>query len=208
MTEAGSGSGAVRNDEQRWIAQARQGDDDAYSAVVNAFQGPVYNLCFRMLGNRQEAEDAAQETFLKAYRSLERYDPGRPFVNWILRIASNHCVDRMRRGRLRPMSLEALHPGLQSGGPSPGPESTMVGAEKEAQVREMLRDLGSTDRAAVILFYWHDMSYEEIGETLSLTVSAVKSRLHRARKELAMRWLSDEAAQSPVREAQDEPSTL
>jgi RNA polymerase sigma-70 factor (ECF subfamily) len=199
----------VPDDEGRWIAQARQGDDDAYSAVVEAFQMPVYNLCFRMLGNRQEAEDAAQETFLKAYRNLRRYDPTRPFVNWILSIASNHCIDRIRRRRLQFAPLEALAAsGTEGGDPEPGPEAALIEVEREAQVRRMLDGLGSKDRAAVILFYWYDMSYEEIGGTLSLSVSAVKSRLHRARKELATRWFSGQPLESPVGETQDEPSAL
>lgn len=197
------------DDERVWIAQARRGDDDAYSAVVEAFQVPVYNLCFRMLGNRQEAEDAAQESFLRAYRNLRRYDPARPFVNWILSIASNHCIDRIRRRRLRLAPLEALPAsGAQSGDPSPGPEAALIESDRQAKVRRMLDGLGSKDRAAVILFYWYDMSYEEIGETLSLSVSAVKSRLHRARKELATQWFSGEGLEGPVREAQDEPSAL
>ena len=76
--------------EADWIKRARQGDDDAFAMVVEAYQGPVFNLCYRMLGDSFEAEDAAQEVFLKAYRNLGRFDPERKFVNWILSIASNH----------------------------------------------------------------------------------------------------------------------
>ncbi len=175
--------------EAEFIARARDGDDLAFQKVVEAFQGPVFNLCYRMLGNAQEAEDAAQETFLKAYRNLRRYDPDRKFVNWILSIASNHCVDRLRRRRLQLISLDEWLPRFESPAPNPGPEETMANHEFQDDVREILEQLGATDRAAIVLRYWYEYSYEEIAESLSLTVPAVKSRLHRARKSLAEQWV-------------------
>lgn len=198
----------MRDDEKRWIARARQGEDQAFSALVDAYQGPVYNLCFRMLGEAQEAEDAAQETFLKAYRNLKRYDPNRPFVNWILSIASNHCVDRIRRRRLHLVSYDEMPPSTDLSEDAAGPETALISAEREGRVRQILDALGSKDRAAVILFYWYDMSYQEIADTLSLTVSAVKSRLHRARKAMAQEWLREQTKAEPMREVRDEPSTL
>lgn len=198
----------MRDDEKRWIARARQGEDQAFSALVDAYQGPVYNLCFRMLGEAQEAEDAAQETFLKAYRNLKRYDPNRPFVNWILSIASNHCVDRIRRRRLHLVSYDEMPPSIDLSEDAAGPETALISAEREGRVRQILDALGSKDRAAVILFYWYDMSYQEIADTLSLTVSAVKSRLHRARKAMAQEWLREQTKAEPMREVRDEPSTL
>ncbi|MGD2162758.1 MAG: sigma-70 family RNA polymerase sigma factor [Anaerolineales bacterium] len=178
----------LRDREDEFIANARAGDDQAFQEVVNAFQGPVFNLCFRMLGNAQEAEDAAQETFLKAYRNMKRYDPNRKFLNWILSIASNHCIDRLRRRRLQLISLDELLPRFENPAPNPGPEEAMTDLELREDVREILEELGSTDRAAIILRYWYEYSYEEIADSLSLTVPAVKSRLHRARRSLAEQW--------------------
>src|SRR3972149_11196700 len=105
--------------EAVWIERARQGDDGAFANLVGAYQGPVYNLCYRLLGDGYEAEDAAQETFLKAYRNLGRYDPDRPFVNWLLKIASNHSIDRLRRRGTRPVTdlEEAEHLPDTSAGP-------------------------------------------------------------------------------------------
>ncbi|MGD8553352.1 MAG: sigma-70 family RNA polymerase sigma factor, partial [Anaerolineales bacterium] len=119
----------LRDREDEFIANARAGDDQAFQEVVNAFQGPVFNLCFRMLGNAQEAEDAAQETFLKAYRNMKRYDPNRKFLNWILSIASNHCIDRLRRRRLQLISLDELLPRFENPAPNPGPEEAMTDLE-------------------------------------------------------------------------------
>ena len=92
--------------EKRWIAAARQGDRSAFGRLVEAFQGPVYNLTYRMLGDPEEAEDAAQETFLRAYRKIDTYDPSRKFSTWLLSIASHYCIDRLRRRRLTWLSLE------------------------------------------------------------------------------------------------------
>lgn len=182
-------------EEARWLELAQSGDDEAFGRIVEAFQGPVYNLCFQMLGERDEAEDAAQETFWKAYRNLGRYDPERKFINWLLAIASNHCVDRLRKRKIKRVSLQAV-PWLETAAEAePGPEGTMARAEEDRQVRQLLKQLNGVDRAVIVLRYWYDLSYREIGDTVSLTESAVKSRLHRARNSLAEGWL---AAQSPT----------
>jgi RNA polymerase sigma-70 factor (ECF subfamily) len=194
--------------ESEWLRQARAGDEDAFALLVQAYQVPVYNLCYRMLGEAMEAEDAAQETFLRAHRALHRYDPTRRFVTWLLSIASHHCIDRLRRRRLRTISLDTLLPSQEKPDPDPGPESSLVAREQEALMREVLQELGDKDRAAVVLRYWYEMSYEEIGHTLSLTVSAVKSRLHRARREMAELWNEAPAHTVPAGGRCDEPSPV
>ena len=171
--------------ERKWILAAMKGDDEAFACLVEVYQRPVFNLCYRMLGDAAEAEDASQEAFMKAYRALKRYDPNRKFVNWLLSIASNHCIDRLRKRRLRTTSFEDLMPGQMKPDPEPGPESRLSIEEGRQSVREMLDKLQETDRAAIVMRYWYDMSYEEIAMSLDLTVSAVKSRLHRARRDMA-----------------------
>jgi RNA polymerase sigma-70 factor (ECF subfamily) len=175
-------------EEQVWIQSALNGDDQAFTRLVEAYQRPVFNLCYRMLGDPLEAEDASQESFLRAHRSLRRYDPERKFATWMLSIASHHCIDRLRRRRLQLVSMEDLLPGQENPHPDPGPEDRFVRLEMQEQVKGMLGSLSAVDRAAVILLYWYDYSYEEIGSVLSLSISAVKSRLHRARRELATNW--------------------
>lgn len=195
-------------EEAVWIRQAQSGDDAAYSRLVEAFEGPVYNVCFRMLGDPQEAEDAAQETFLKAYRHLDRYDPNRKFVNWLLAIASNHCVDRLRRRRLTLIPLDELRLWDPPRGDRGTPEPSLSQQELEADVKELLAELGAVDRAAIVLRYWHELSYAEIAEVLRLTESAVKSRLHRARKQLAQAWTAQQPAAGRVERRPDEASTV
>ncbi len=170
------------------IAQAQRGDDQAFTQLVELYQTPVYRLCYRMLGgNIHDAEDAAQETFMRAYKSLHRYDAKRSFATWLLSIAAHHCIDLLRRRRMKLVSLETFT-GQILPDSNPGPEVQAFQSERQREVQALLEHLSPTDRAAVVLFYWYDYSYEEIAATLALTVSAVKSRLHRARRQLAQVW--------------------
>jgi RNA polymerase sigma-70 factor (ECF subfamily) len=194
--------------EAGWLEQARRGDDEAFARLVEAYQVPVFNLCFRILGEAAEAEDASQETFLRAYRNLASYDPQRKLSSWLLSIASHHCIDRLRRRRLVSLPLEDLGPAEDPADPSPGPEASLADAERRRDVRRLLDHLAPQDRAAIVLRYWYDLPVEEIGETLGLSVSAVKSRLHRARRSMAEVWGDPRPAASLPGGRQHEPSAL
>lgn len=170
--------------EAAWLERARRGDELAFAELVEAYQVPVYNLCYRMMGDAAEAEEAAQESFWRAYRGLNRYDPSRKFSTWLLSIASHYCIDLLRKRRMQLVSLDELQPWGEMSDPTPGPESSLAHAEQASELRALLNGLGGQDRAAVILRYWYSLSTEEIAATLGLTEKAVKSRLHRARREL------------------------
>ena len=90
-----------------WVVQAQHGSDEAFTKLVEAYQTHVYNLCYRMLGDAESAEDAAQETFLRAYQHLHRYDSKRPFATWLLSIAAHYCIDRLRRRKFSMVSMDA-----------------------------------------------------------------------------------------------------
>jgi RNA polymerase sigma-70 factor (ECF subfamily) len=172
--------------ERAWIEQALQGDRTAFGHLVRAYERPVYNLTFRMLGDPAEAEDAAQETFLRAYSKLATYQPERKFVNWLLSIASHHCIDRLRkRNRAPQLSLEGPLPPKWTMSSAPGPDQTVSRKQQRQQVRQVLDTLPADYRAAVVLRYWYGMSYREIATTMETTESAIKSRLHRARRMMA-----------------------
>jgi RNA polymerase sigma-70 factor (ECF subfamily) len=146
-----------------------------------------------MLGNAQDAEDAAQETFLRAYQSLKRYDNSRPFSTWLLSIAAHYCIDQIRKRRVQIVSVEELPvPDLPE--PSPGMESNLSKKEEQQRIKAVIGVLDATDRAAVVMYYWYDFSYEEICQALSLSMSALKSRLHRARRVMAEEWLKHQPA--------------
>lgn len=168
------------------VQRALAHDQQAFGELVKTHQSAVYNLCYRMLGERGEAEDAAQETFLRAYSNLDRYDAERPFKTWILSIASNHCIDRLRKRRLVWLSIDEplpAHPALSSD--EVEPEDAVIMNERSMMIQQMLAELSPEYRAAVVLRYWYDLSYTEIAEMLNTTESAVKSRLFRARQALA-----------------------
>jgi len=193
-----------------WILQAQRGDDEAFTYLVETYQKPVYNLCYRMLGESNAAEDAAQETFLRVYQNIGRYDIKRPFATWLLSIAAHYCIDRLRRRRLPTFSMDAeTEEGYKIDIPdssAPNPEAEAAHSEQREQVHELVQTLDSTDRAAIVLRYWYDFSEKEIAESLSLTVPAVKSRLHRARRALAQRWTESASQTSMERMPYESPA--
>ncbi len=192
--------------EALWLQQAQLGDSEAFSQIVEKYQTPVFHLCYRMLGDEQEAEDAAQETFWRAYQSLKRYDPQRSFATWLLSIAAHYCIDQRRRNKVPLMSLELLP---EDGAPdsSPTPEKVVGQGQEDAGIRQLLNHLAPQDKAAVIMRYWYDLSDEEIGRALNLTVSAVKSRLFRARRLMADRWtITHPESNQAVRRQHESPA--
>ena len=195
----------MTNFEAEWLTKAIQGDQDAFANIVETFQRPVFNLCYRMLGEAQEAEDAAQETFWRAYQNLRRYDPARPFPTWLLSIAAHYCIDQQRKRRFNTIALDIL-PDEDVPDSAPNPEKVFNQLDEKGQLQKLLIKQGPQDRAAIILRYWYDFSEEEIARTLSLTVSAVKSRLFRARKELAQTWEVQAAQNLPERRKHESPA--
>lgn len=173
--------------EPEVLDQVQKGNQEAFTQLVEIYQRPVYNLCYRMLGDANEAEDASQETFLRVYKNIKRYDHKRPFSTWLLSIAAHHCIDQIRKRHLVVVSMDAI-PYLDPPDTSPGPETSLRLLEDQKKIEVLLKSLNSQDRAAVVMYYWYDFSYEEIAKSLSITVSAVKSRLHRARLILAQTW--------------------
>ena len=177
-------------DEPVLVERSRQGDLEAFNRIVVTYQDQVYNLCLRMLGSPQAAEDAAQETFLSAYRNAARMR-GPSVRAWLLRIAANACIDELRRRRRQPqLSLEAPAPDigperpLEVADPGVGPERLALSAElREALQAELLR-LPPDQRLAVILCDMEGLSYEEIAVSMRSSAGTVKSRISRGRARL------------------------
>jgi RNA polymerase sigma-70 factor, ECF subfamily len=159
-----------------------------------------------MLGDPQEAEDAAQESFWRAYQNLRRYDPQRSFITWMLSIAAHFCIDQQRKRRLPVVPVEIL-PEEAVPDSTPNPEKVVGQMLEDGRLHKLLEAMPAQDRAALVLRYWYDVSDEEIGQMLGMTVSAVKSRLHRARKQLALSWqASEQNDPTPVKEEHGTPT--
>lgn len=168
------------SDELGWIEAAQRGDHAAYALLVETYKLAVYNLAYRMLSNSGEAEDATQEVFLRAYLKLASYDRTRRFSTWLLSIASNYCVDVLRRRRAPLVTLEDTEFELASDEPSP--EESAVQHEQQAQVARAVAALEPTYRLPAVLRYYYDLPYDEIERITGLSEATVKSRLFRARR--------------------------
>ena len=170
-------------DEPFLLARARQGDLAAFEEVVRRYQRRVYGVALRIVRAHDLADDVAQEAFVRAWRSLDRFDLGRPFGPWICRIAANLAVNHVRSPRAREEGL----PDGRAETPSadPGPLGTILDAEAKRVLDEAVAGLGPEQRAVFVLRAVEEMSYAEIAEALGISQGTVMSRLFRARARLA-----------------------
>ncbi len=170
--------------DQAIIERVRRGDTNAFGLIVQQYQTPVYNLAYRMLGDRNEAEDAAQETFLRAYGQLKRYRTDQKFATWLLSIAAHYCIDRLRRRKFQWLDIdESAQETLPA--KDPGPEETALSHEREQEAQQLLQQLSPSARAIVVLKYWNDLGLDEIAQLTGDTVANVKVKLFRARQAMA-----------------------
>ncbi|MFV1969070.1 MAG: RNA polymerase sigma factor [Pirellulaceae bacterium] len=168
----------MNGDLRKLVRRCLEGDQSAMRELVERYQGHVFGLCYRMLGNRQDAEDVAQETFLRVLRSLSRWDSNRRFEPWLLAIAANRCRTALAARQRRP----ALQPLLEPPAERPhddGSEGPL--AEEVARGLERLRP---EYREAFVLFHENELSYDEIATAIKRPLGTVKTWIHRARREL------------------------
>ena len=169
------------------VAQAQKGSQEAFAALVHAHQDAVYSLCYRMTGNPAEAEDLAQESFLRFYRSLDRFRAGTPLRPWLHKITVNVCLDALRRRKETPLSLDELPEGPpppHSPQREPTPEESCLSREVRLDVQSALLHLPGDYRAVLVLRYLEDLSYQEIAAALGVPVSTVETRIFRAKRRL------------------------
>lgn len=168
----------MTDDLRQLIRDCLAGDQQAMLDLVNRFRGQVFGLCYRMLGHRQDAEDAAQETFTRALRNLRSWDSNRDFEPWLLAIAGNRCRTALSR-RMRRPSTYTLNEPVASGAPD------MQAAKQLAEEVELaLGSLRAEYREAFVLFHEHELSYAQIAEALGRPIGTVRTWIHRARREL------------------------
>ncbi len=173
-------------DDRDLALKAVRGDHEAFGELVRRHQSGVYNAAYRMTGNRQDAEDAAQEAFIRAYRAIGSLDPSRPPGPWFRKIAVNVCLNRLEKHPAFPLEDEYIvtHSSAAPGSGSE-PESQIMERERSREIHGALLSLPPRYRAVVELRHFQELSYTEIAETLGRPLSDVKSDLFRARKILA-----------------------
>lgn len=169
---------------RRRVEQARDGDAEALGVLFEAFRPDLLRLCRRLLGPA-DAEDAVHDAFLRAGGSLERFDPARPFRPWLLAVASNHALDRLRRRSTerRLFAPEALDPEALSG-PGPSPLQGELDAARRRQVRDAVDALPDRYRAPIVLRYFAELPYETVAELLDVSKNQVATLLFRGRRRL------------------------
>ncbi len=166
--------------DEALIARCRNGDGEGFAALVGRYERPIFNLAYRMLGDREEARDVAQAAFLKALEGLHRFDPRYRFFSWLYRIAMNEALDVLGR-RGRQTELTDVHAADDD------PARDALTADLGERVRSALGELGPDHRAVLVLRHYQELSYEEIGRILELPDATVKSRLFEARERLRTR---------------------
>ena len=181
--------------EVELIKKAAKGDPDAFECLMLQYQTPVYNLCYRIVGNPEDAADMTQETFLKAWKNLEGFHMESSLSTWLYRLANNACLDLLRSKKRKPtISIvrededgeEAVFDPVD---PSPQPDEALIRKEENQILQQALQSLDEQQRAILTLRVVNDMSYEDIGQVLQIKEGTVKSRLARARENLRKKVL-------------------
>ena len=165
-----------RRAELEFARRARRGDAAAFDELVRRFHRPVYRFCWRLLRSG-DAEDLAQDTFVRAFVHFERFDPERPVLPWLIAIARRLCLDLLRRRKVM-ASAETI---LVTGPPAPGPDGEASMREQLSRLDRALADLADGPREAIILFHIEDMSYRDIAAALEVPMGTVMTWLHRGR---------------------------
>ena len=176
------------------VAQARKGSEAAYRELLTRYERPVFSLVFRMVRDRETAEDLAQETFIKVLNNLDRYSPEFKFSSWLFKIANNLTIDHLRRRRVDTISIEGAPDAVTAESaratsiavvsPGESPLEELESKELGSAIERAIGKLRPEYRACIMLRHVDDKSYEEIAEIVKLPLGTVKTYIHRARHEL------------------------
>jgi RNA polymerase sigma-70 factor (ECF subfamily) len=183
----------VKEEDKELIVLAQKGDERAYRTLLTKYERAVFNICLKMVRNREEARDLSQEAFMKVFSMLDRYNPSYAFSNWLFKITSNLCIDSMRKRRVSTLPMD--EPIQSSKGeferqyasPTDTPDKTLAKKERMALLARAIDSLPDHYRIMIVLRHQQDLSYEEIAETLDVPLGTVKARIHRAREMLKSR---------------------
>lgn len=177
-----------RGSDEELAAAAQAGDLRAYEELVQRYQRFVFRVLWsRTASSREDVEDLAQDTFVRAWERLDTYDTSRPFKSWIARIASNTAIDRYRSDSRRPATSELTEIQETVAGGDPDPAAATIGNERQHHLLSRLKELPEHYREVIVLRFIEDQSYEEIAAALDLPLGSVKTRIFRGRELLKQR---------------------
>ncbi|UKJ06389.1 RNA polymerase sigma factor [Solitalea lacus] len=170
------------------VKQAIEGDQKAYGSLMSRYRDSIYFMLLKMVNNKEDANDLTIETFAKAFRNLDKYQPTFAFSTWLFKIATNNCIDFLKKKRIATLSIdEPMDDDEDSGksfdvaGYTPTPEESIIRKQKAALLKTVVEGLPPRYKRLVILRYFEEYSYEEIARELDLPLGTVKAQLLRAR---------------------------
>jgi len=173
--------------DYKLVLLALKGNEKAYAELLDRYKDAIYYMLLKMVNNKSDAEDLTIEAFGKAFKSIEQYTPNYAFSTWLFKIATNNCIDFIRKKKANLISLDQnaddqdnLGTPLQSD--SPDPEEDMIKSQRVALMRDVVSKLKPRYRTLIELRYFREFSYEEIAEELGLPIGTVKAQLFRARE--------------------------
>jgi len=179
---------AVSPEEKALIERCKRGDLAAFNELVKKYEKQVYNFAYRLTGNYDDANDVAQDAFLRVFNAIGSFRGDASFSTWLFRITTNVFLDERKRARAHPHSsldeyleLDESSVARQIEDPAPNPETVMEERERAQVLQQTINDLPEYQRAMVMLYHTQQKSYEEIAEIMDLPIGTVKSRLNRAR---------------------------
>jgi RNA polymerase sigma-70 factor (ECF subfamily) len=171
----------IHEDDRAAVRRARDGDESAYAELLARHRDRVFSFLLRLLGSAPDAEDVAQETFVKAFTRLDSYDPSRPFISWLFGIAHHAALDHLRARRPAALSLDDLDAPLDPADPRPSAEASAAAVLDAELIEKLLSALPPLYREPLLLRHKEEMDLPEIARVLSLPLGTVKVRLFRAR---------------------------
>jgi len=184
--EIGNGLSDKARDDLLLVEQARNGNEKAYASLMNRYRDSIYFMLLKMVNNSSDAEDLTIEAFGKAFRNLESFTPEFAFSTWLFKIATNNCIDFIRKKQVSPApidqwqdDIDSLTVNIQSD--LPDPEEALINDQKIAVLREIVNQLKPRYRSLIELRYYKEYSYEEISSELNLPIGTVKAQLYRAK---------------------------
>jgi len=196
----------LRLSDEMLVEKSKQGDLSAYGELVSRYQNQVYNLAVRMLHSEEDAKDAAQETFIQTYRCIKQFHGQAKFSTWLYRIASNKCLDALRRGKLERQVFTGTINEQARGPTGDKPEEELLKKEQNRAVRDALAGLPEKYRLVLVLQHYHGLSYQEISLALNLPEKTVATRVYRAKQMLKDALVGGEEHAMPA--GQEKPGQL